>query len=260
MRTVRKQLVWELEDPYISLIFIFSFILLAVTFYTELFKINTAFMPMGLNRATVDYYGAKTLATLFPGLSKEAFVVFSFTGVILASFLMRYDRDTGVARSVYSLPMRNYEGVLAKFLAVFIVLFISAFSAAFFAYLYAYGDSPRMIVRGLFGQRYFLLHLLYWFEATFYVSSVSSLIALLCPTTFAAILGGIAVMYVPGVLGWGFLPPDVLNSALIKAYFLFGGPGERVSTFFNRTFYAGLFLPLVAISLALIISEWRDVA
>lgn len=197
---------------------------------------------------------------LFPGLSDKSTAIFAITGVLLTSLAIRYDRDTGVAKSVYSLPLRNYKVVLAKFIAVFVVLFLSAFSAALVAYLYSYGDSPTMIKEGMLGQRYLLIHILYWLEAALYVSSLSSMIAVLSPGTFAAILGGITVMYVPEILGWDFLPPRILNDGLIKAHAVFWDPWEKLGIFFNTTFYPCLLLPLVVLSLTLVLSEWRDVS
>ncbi|KUH31244.1 hypothetical protein APY94_12675 [Thermococcus celericrescens] len=258
MGRVKEQLKWELEDPYVALIFVFSFVLLAVTFYTNLFSINANVMPMGLEMARGQ--AAAGTAMLFPGLSDKSSTIFAITGVLLASLTIRYDRDTRVAKSVYSLPIRNHEVILAKFITVFTVLFLSAFSAAFVAYIYAYEDSPGMIKEGMLGQRYLLIHLMYWLEASLYVSALSSLIALLSPGTFASILGGITVMYIPEILDWDFLPPRILNDGLVKAHAVFWDPGEKLSVFFNTTFYAGLLLPLVVLSLTLVLSEWRDVS
>lgn len=64
MGRFKEQLKWELEDPYVALIFVFSFLLLAVTFYTNLFDIDTNVMTMGLG--TAREHAAAGTAMLFP--------------------------------------------------------------------------------------------------------------------------------------------------------------------------------------------------
>ncbi|WP_054840403.1 hypothetical protein [Thermococcus sp. JCM 11816] len=205
----KEQLKWELEDPYVALIFVFSFLLLAVTFYTNLFDIDTNVMTMGGWERP-----GSTRPLGLPCFFRDSPISPQRSLPLLGFSSHPWPSDTtgtrGVAKSVYSLPpLRNYEVVLAKFIAVFVVLFLSAFSAALVAYLYSYGDSPTMIKEGMLGQRYLLIHILYWLEAALYVSSLSSMIAVLSPPgTFAAILGGITVMYVPEILGWDFLLPE----------------------------------------------------
>ncbi|MDK2914947.1 MAG: type transport system permease protein [Thermococcaceae archaeon] len=255
-----KQLKWELEDPYVSLIFIFSLLMLGVAFYTKLFVVDVHDMPPELTPQTARFQGEINTAYLFPGLDDRSFVILALTGVLLSALTLRYDRDTRVAKSIYSLPVRNYEVVLAKFTTTFTVLFISSTTAALLAYIYAYGDTPGMIVGGMFSQRYLLLWLLYWLEAVLYVSAVSSFIALVSPNTFAAILGGTAALYIPPILGWDFLPPMVLTNGIGKAQTIFWDAGERLNTFLNTTFYPGILLPVILISATLIISEWRDVS
>jgi len=92
-----------------------------------------------------------------------------------------------------------------------------------------------------------------------YVVSLSALVAMLFPNTFASLLGCITLLYVPLVLKLRSLPPAIIDDTFFKAYATQFYPADRIAAFLDGSFYVGLLLPVVMLGIALILSEWRDV-
>ncbi|WP_297459046.1 ABC transporter permease [Thermococcus sp.] len=256
---MKIQMKWELEDPYNLIVFMFGFIMLGITFFSGLTRNDVVFMVSGPDEIIVSE-SAKTLGLTLPRLGTEEYTIFALTGALLVSLMMRYDRDTRVAKSVYSLPVRNYSVVLSKALSAMVLLFLASLLPAFLAFVYIHGDIPDLIGRALFGEGFLAGYLIYWAMMVLYVVSVSALVAMLSPNTFASLLGSITLLYAPLVLKLRSLPPAVINEAFFKAYTTQFYPADRVVTFLDGSFYTGLLLPVVMLGVALILSEWRDVS
>lgn len=256
---MRTQMRWELEDPYNIAVFTFGFIMLGVTFLSGLSSNDVEFMAFGPDWAVVKS-SAQTLGMLLPKLGTEGYSIFALTGALLASLMLRYDRDTGVARSVYSLPVRNYSIVLSKGLSAMILLFLASVLPAFLSFFYFYGDVPNLIRTALFSEGFLVGYLLYWTMMVLYVVSLSALMAVLLPNTFASLLGSITLLYAPIALKLRSLPPAVLHDAFFKAYTTQFYPADRIAAFIDGSFYVGLLLPVAMLGAALILSEWRDVS
>ena len=256
---MRIQMKWELEDPYNLIVFMFGFIMLGITFFSGLTRNDVVFMVSGPDEIIVSE-SAKTLGLTLPRLGTEEYTIFALTGALLVSLMMRYDRDTRVAKSVYSLPVRNYSVVLSKALSAMVLLFLASLLPAFLAFVYIHGDIPSLIGRALFGEGFLAGYLIYWAMMVLYVVSVSALVAMLSPNTFASLLGSITLLYAPLVLKLRSLPPAVIDDAFFKAYTTQFYPADRVAAFLDGSFYTGLLLPVVMLGVALILSEWRDVS
>ena len=256
---MRIQMKWELEDPYNLIVFMFGFIMLGITFFSGLTRNDVVFMVSGPDEIIVSE-SAKTLGLTLPRLGTEEYTIFALTGALLVSLMMRYDRDTRVAKSVYSLPVRNYSVVLSKALSAMVLLFLASLLPAFLAFVYIHGDIPSLIGRALFGEGFLAGYLIYWAMMVLYVVSVSALVAMLSPNTFASLLGSITLLYAPLVLKLRSLPPAVIDDAFFKAYTTQFYPADRVAAFLDGSFYMGLLLPVVMLGAALILSEWRDVS
>ena len=256
---MKIQMKWELEDPYNLIVFMFGFIMLGITFFSGLTRNDVVFMVSGPDEIIVSE-SAKTLGLTLPRLGTEEYTIFALTGALLVSLMMRYDRDTRIAKSVYSLPVRNYSVVLSKALSAMVLLFLASLLPAFLAFVYIHGDIPDLIGRALFGEGFLAGYLIYWAMMVLYVVSVSALVAMLSPNTFASLLGSITLLYAPLVLKLRSLPPAVINEAFFKAYTTRFYPADRVVTFLDGSFYMGLLLPVVMLGVALILSEWRDVS
>ncbi|KUH31914.1 hypothetical protein APY94_11375 [Thermococcus celericrescens] len=256
---MRAQIRWELEDPYNLIVFMFGFIMLGITFFSGLTGNDMVFMIAGPDKIIVSE-SAKNIGLTLPRLGTEEYTIFALTGALLVSLMLRYDRDTRVAKSVYSLPVRNHSVVLSKTLSAMVLLCLASILPAFLAFVYIHGDIPGLIGRTLFGEGFLAGYLLYWAMMVLYVVSVSALVAMLSPNTFASLLGSITLLYVPLVLKLRSLPPAVIDDAFFKAYTTQFYPSDRIAAFLDGSFYMGLLLPVAMLGMALILSEWRDVS
>ncbi|NJE60734.1 ABC transporter permease [Thermococcus sp. 21S7] len=256
---MRAQIRWELGDPYNLIVFIFGFIMLGITFFSSLTGNDVVFMVTGPDGIIVSE-SAKTLGLTLPRLGTEEYTIFALTGALLVSLMVRYDRDTRVAKSVYSLPVRNHSVVLSKALSAMVLLLLASILPAFLAFIYIHGDVPDLIGRALFDEGFLAGYLLYWAMMVLYVVSLSALVAMLSPNTFASLLGSITLLYVPLVLKLRSLPPAVIDDAFFKAYTTQFYPSDRIAAFLDGSFHMGLLLPAVMLGVALILSEWRDVS
>ncbi|AEK73493.1 hypothetical protein GQS_07985 [Thermococcus sp. 4557] len=256
---MRAQIKWELEDPYNLIVFIFGFIMLGITFFSGLTSNDTVFMIAGPDSVIVSE-SAKNIGLTLPRLGVEEYTIFALTGALLVSLMLRYDRDTRVAKSVYSLPVRNHSVVLSKALSAMVLLFLASILPAFLAFIYIHGDIPGLIGRALFDEGFLVGYLLYWAMMVLYVVSLSALVAMLSPNTFASLLGSITLLYVPLVLKLRSLPPAVIDDAFFKAYTTQFYSSDRIAAFLDGSFNVGLLLPVAMLGMALILSEWRDVS
>jgi ABC-2 type transport system permease protein len=256
---MRTQMKWELEDPYNLIVFMFGFVMLGITFFSGLTRNDVTFMVSGPDEIIVSE-AAKTLGLTLPRLGTEEYTIFALTGALLVSLMMRYDRDTRVAKSVYSLPVRNYSVVLSKALSAMVLLFLASLLPASLAFVYIHGDVSSLIGKALFDEGFLAGYLIYWAMMVLYVVSVSTLVAMLSPNTFASLLGSITILYAPLVLKLRSLPPAVIDDAFFKAYTTQFYPADRVAAFIDGSFYMGILLPAVMLGAALILSEWRDVS
>lgn len=255
---MRAQVRWELEDPYNLIVFMFGFIMLGITFFSGLTSNDTVFMIVGPDSVIVSE-SAKNIGLTLPRLGVEEYTIFALTGALLVSLMLRYDRDTRVAKSVYSLPVRNHSVVLSKALSAMVLLFLASILPAFLAFFYIYGDAPNLVKKALLDEGFLAGYILYWVMMVLYVVSLSALVAMLFPNTFASLLGCITLLYVPLVLKLRSLPPAIIDDAFFKAYTTQFYPADRIAAFLDGSFYVGLLLPAVMLGIALILSEWRDV-
>lgn len=256
---MRAQIRWELEDPYNLIVFMFGFIMLGITFFSGLTSNDTVFMIAGPDSVIVSE-SAKNIGLTLPRLGVEEYTIFALTGALLVSLMLRYDRDTRVAKSVYSLPVRNHSVVLSKALSAMVLLFLASILPAFLAFFYIYGDVPNLVKKALLDEGFLAGYILYWVMMVLYVVSLSALVAMLSPNTFASLLGSITLLYVPLVLKLRNLPPAIIDDAFFKAYTTQFYPADRIVAFLDGSFYVGLLLPAVMLGIALILSEWRDVS
>lgn len=194
-----------------------------------------------------------------PLLSDEVYTTFMLTAVLLSSLVLRNDRDTRFALSLYSLPVGRKKLVLTKILTVFIMLFTASFLPFILTVTYIFGDTGDFILTALLSKGLLPLYLFYWALAVLYAVAVSSLVALASPNTFVSIMAGLALLHVPFSLGISFLPPTVLNLAIFHAYTSGTSTSGWVSELASSAFISCVLLPLFLIRLTLYVAERRDV-
>jgi ABC-2 type transport system permease protein len=201
----------------------------------------------------------RALGLSFPRLAEDTYMILVITGALLSSLTLRYDKDSRLAMSIYSLPIRNYKVVLAKFIASFVLLFLSVIIPFFLTLVYTYGDAPDLLKGALFGEGFFISYFIFWLLACLYVISLSSLIAELSPNLFASLLGGVTLLYLPKILDIAYLPPAVLNSAFLTSQTAFDGVTQKILMLVDKAFVSCILIPLTLLGMTLLISEWRDV-
>jgi len=256
---LKTQLNWELNDHLNLLVFMFGSILTGITFHIHLLErgINFSVNPPTISQIFLE--SMRALGLSFPRLAEDIYTILVITGVLLSSLTLRYDKDTRLAMSIYSLPVKNYKLVLTKFIASFILLFLSVIIPFFLTLFYTYGDAPNLLKGALFGEGFFISYFMFWLLACVYVISLSSLIAELSPNLFASLLGGITLLYLPKILNITYLPPAVLNSAFLTSQTAFGSVAQKVLMLVDKAFVSCILIPLVLLGMTLLISEWRDV-
>ncbi|MCD6558742.1 MAG: ABC transporter permease [Palaeococcus sp.] len=254
-----KHIKWELDD-YLNLsIFAFGFILLGVTLHVQALKGGPSFTVSPPEPEKLLHNSIIAMGISLPRLEGDSFIILALTGTLLASLILRYEKDSRVAMSIYSLPTKNCELVGAKIISGLILLILATIIPHFLASVYTYGDSPNLLKAALIDEGFLGLYVVYWFLASFYIIAVASFVAELSPNTFASILGGILVFYLPLVFNLSYLPPEILNKSFLIAVAKGTGAVNRLLLFLKSTFIPCLLVPMISIVLTLLAGEWRDV-
>ncbi|NJE00333.1 ABC transporter permease [Thermococcus sp. JdF3] len=254
-----KILRWELEDPLNLAVFAFGFLLIGTSLFLRGIRVSNHFMVSPPSEDLIRTFSWRAMGISVPLLSDEVYTAFMLTAVLLSSLVLRNDRDTRFALSLYSLPVERKRLVLSKVLAVFIVLFTASFLPFILTVTYIFGDTGNFLLTAFLSKGLLPLYLLYWALAVLYAVAVSSLVALISPNTFVSIMAGLALLYVPYSLGASSLPPAVLNTAIFHAYTSGVSPSGWLSELVSSAFLSCVLLPVFLIALALYLAERRDV-
>ncbi|KUH32303.1 hypothetical protein APY94_10425 [Thermococcus celericrescens] len=254
-----KILHWELEDPLNLTAFAFGFLLIGTSLFIRGIRVSTHFIAFPPSEDIIRASSWRTMGISVPLLSDEVYTAFMLTAVLLASLVLRNDRDTRFALSLYSLPVERKRLVLSKVLAVFIMLFTASFLPFILTVTYIFGDTGDFLLTALLSKGLLPLYLLYWALAVLYAVAVSSLVALSSPNTFVSVMAGLSVLYLPHSFRISSLPPAVLNSAIFHAYTSGVSPSGWFMELLSSAFLSCVFLPFFLIALALYLAERRDV-
>ncbi|QDA30514.1 ABC transporter permease [Thermococcus indicus] len=254
-----KILCWELEDPLNLAVFAFGFLLIGTSLFLRGIRVSNHFMVSPPSEDFIRAFSWRAMGISVPLLSDEVYTAFMLTAVLLASLVLRNDRDTRFALSLYSLPVGRKRLVLSKVLAVFIMLFVASFVPFLLTVLYIFGDTGNFFLTAFLSKGLLPLYLLYWTLAVLYVVAVSSLVAMGSPNTFVSVMVGLSVLYLPHSFGVSSLPPAVLNSAIFHAYTSGVSPSGWSMELLSSAFLPCVLLPLFLIALTLYLAERRDV-
>ncbi|NJE62506.1 ABC transporter permease [Thermococcus sp. 21S7] len=254
-----KILRWELEDPLNLAVFAFGFLLIGTSLFLKGIRVSNHFMVSPPSEDFIRAFSYRTMGVSVPLLSDEVYTAFMLTAVLLASLVLRNDRDTRFALSLYSLPVGRKRLVLSKVLAVFVMLFVASFVPFLLTVIYIFGDTGNFFLTAFFSKGLLPLYLLYWTLAVLYAVAVSSFVAMGSPNTFVSVMVGLSVLYLPHSFGVSSLPPAVLNSAIFHAY----TSGVSLSHWFGEllssAFLSCVLLPFLLIAMTLYLAERRDV-
>ncbi|AEK72080.1 hypothetical protein GQS_00885 [Thermococcus sp. 4557] len=257
MGTVRTQLKWELNDPLKLAVFLFGFLLTGLAFLKDALSMGATGMLSPFSQESAVHY-AKTIPRLaLPVLSQEAYSVLVFVAVMLSTLSIRGEMDSLAALTVYSLPIRKWKLFLIKFSSILLLTALSFVVPYFLAVGYVLSGSPSLLAE-ILGDGVWSNVLVFFLIAVFYTVSVSLFIALLSPNSFASILGGLSVLYVPVILGVSSLPPFSISAAMSSYLSSVAYGMVHTVAAYGNVVRVGFFLPSTLLAASIILSERRD--
>ncbi len=182
----------------------------------------------------------------------DVWTLLSFLILLLGALTFRYDRDSGIAKSIYSLPYSNDEIFGVKLLSLIIYGFLMVLLPFAYVTLTTYasiaGYLPA-ITSGFLGDVLLLVAFL-----VIYLIAVATLVSLASPNAFLAFMVGFAVIYAPKILGNPSIPPQLFINAISRS-------GSSDFTPFTWQYFGwGLLVPLVLFVLSWVLIRRRDVA
>ena len=257
MGTVRTQLEWELNDPLKLAVFLFGFLLAGLAFFKAVLGMGATGMLDPFSQESAVHYAGIIPRLALPVLSQEAYSVLVFVAVMLSSLSIRGEMDSLAALTVYSLPIRKWKLFLTKFASVLVLTALSFVVPYFLAVGYVLSGSPSLL-DGILGDGVWVNILAFSLIAVFYAVSVSIFIALLSPNSFASILGGLAVLYVPVILGVSSLPPFNISAAMSSYLTSVAYGVGHTGNVYGSVVGVGFFIPSALLAVSVILSERRD--
>ncbi len=245
---------WEMNDVVKNVLLLFGILLAGMAMKQSL---------MDVSSSTGSAYG--TEIRLF-GASKalhvslnihdllhlsDVWTLLGFLILLLGALTFRYDRDSGVARSVYSLPYSNTEIFGVKLLSLVIYGFTLALLPFAYVSLTTYasiaGHLPEITSRFI-GDALVLVAFL-----VLYLMAVATLTSLAAPNAFLAFIIGFAVIYAPRVTGSSEIPPQLFISAISRCW------NSDFTPFTARYIGWGILVPLALFAISWILIKRRDV-
>ena len=181
----------------------------------------------------------------------NVWTLLSFLILLLGALTFRYDRDSGIAKSVYSLPYSNDEIFGVKLLSFLIYGFIMIFLPFAYVVLTTYtsisGYLPEIASHFINDTLVLVVFLL------LYLIAVATLTSLASPNAFLAFMAGFAVIYTPRILGNSSIPPQLFISAISRS-------GSTDFTPFTVQYVGwGVLVPLALLVLSWVLIRRRDV-
>ncbi|ASJ09300.1 hypothetical protein A3L11_08685 [Thermococcus siculi] len=245
---------WEMNDLIKAILLFFGILLAGMSMKQSLMGVNNS---MGFASGTdIQLFGASRstgVSTAIQGLLSldDVWTLLSFLVLLLGALTFRYDRDSGVARSVYSLPYSNDEIFGVKLLSFFIYGFLMILLPFVYVALTTYasiaGYLPE-ITSNFLGDALLLVTFL-----VLYLISVATLVSLASPNAFLAFMVGFAIIYAPRILGNSSIPPQLFIDAISRS-------GSSNFTPFTAQYLGwGLLVPLALFALSWVLIRRRDV-
>ncbi|WP_010478686.1 ABC-2 transporter permease [Thermococcus zilligii] len=181
----------------------------------------------------------------------DVWTLMSFLILLLGALTFRYDRDSGIAKSVYSLPYSNDEIFGAKLLSFlvygFAMILIPFAYVALTTHASIAGYLPE-ITSSFLGNMLIIVVFL-----VLYMTSVATLVSLASPNAFLAFMAGFALIYAPKILENPDIPPQLFMYALRRS------PSSNFTPFTSQYLGWGILVPLVLFVLSWILIRRRDV-
>jgi len=254
MGRLYKLFRWEMNDVIKNVLLFFGILLVGMAMKRSLMEVSSI---VGFASGTeVQLFGASKasgISTSILGLLSldDVWTLLSFLILLLGALTFRYDRDSGVAFSVYSLPYSNTEIFGIKLLSLLIyglamiLLPFTYISVTTYASIASY--LPK-ITSGFIGEALVLVVFL-----VLYLIAVATLTSLISPNAFLAFMVGFAMIYAPRVTGISNLPPQLFINAISRS-------GSSNFTLLTTQYVCwGLLVPLALFALSWVLIRRRDV-
>jgi len=254
MGRLYKLFRWEMNDIVKNVLLFFGILLVGMAMKRSLMSVSSSVgFASGTEIQLFSASKASGVSTSILGMLSldDAWTLLSFLILLLGALTFRYDRDSGVALSVYSLPYSNTEIFGVKLLS----LLIHGFTMVLLPFAYVtvttyasmVGYLPG-ITSGFIDDALALVTFL-----VLYLIAVATLTSLASPNAFLAFMLGFAVIYAPRVTGVSKLPPQLFINAISRS-------GSTDFTPFTVQYIGwGLLVPMALFVLSWVLIRGRDV-
>ena len=254
MGRLYKLFRWEMNDVIRNVLLFFGILLVGMAMKRSLMEVSS---NVGFASGTeVHLFGASNASGVSTSILSllsldDIWTLLSFLILLLGALTFRYDRDSGVARSIYSLPYSNTEIFRVRLLSLLIYGFAMILLPFTYISVTTYasiaGHLPE-ITSSFIGDALVLVVFL-----VLYLIAVATLTSLASPNAFLAFMVGFAVIYAPRVTGVSKLPPQLFINAISRS-------GSTDFTPFTVQYIGwGLLVPLALFSLSWVLIRRRDV-
>ncbi len=262
-----RLLRWELDSPLVVLIFFTGLVLgfmivhradLSVAVSTGGFYASTSGLYPPLNASgTSDVlqavsnggYASAPTGMVVVGNLRVGFGIYTFLMILIGSLVFRWDRDSGYAPGIYSLPYSKSRVFVAKF-TVFLLLSLALYALPYlFAVLPSNADILRVLLSVL-SSREALKALVLALYAILYTVSITAFVASVLPGLFPTIIGAFFLVAISADLFPNTLPPFSFITVPLTS---------QLSPLQARFFVPGVVVPAVLFLLGVYVFERRDV-
>ncbi len=254
MGRLKTLVKWEFNDVIKNVLFLFGLVLVGISMKKSIMDVN--YIPGFASGTEIKLFGpsrAHGVAGEIHGMLylSDVWTLMSFLILLLGALSFRYDRDSGVARSIYSLPYSNTEIFGVKLLSVLVYTVLMVLLPFAYVTLTSYasiaGYLPE-ITSSFLGDALVLVVFL-----VLYLISVATLTSLAAPNAFLAFIVGFAVIYAPRVTGSSEIPPQLFINAISRC-------GSTDFTPFTAQYIGwGILVPLALFAVSWILIKRRDV-
>jgi len=263
-----KLVLWEMNNPLVVLILFVGLILGFAAVHQAYLSVGSAVggrypatngQYTALNFSTKsnsiqiralegDYFYTSTGRSITGDL-RVGFGVYTFITILMGSLIFRWDRDSGYASVLYSLPYSKSTVFVAKFTA-FLTLSLTLYVLPYLLAVIPSNADILSVVLDVLKSRETLKIFALSIYAVLYTVSVIAFIASILPGLFPTIIGAFFLISISSNIFPNVLPPFSFITVPVT---------YSLSPLEARFMIPGLIIPLVLFILGLYVFERRDV-
>jgi len=257
MGRLKTLLKWEFSDVIRNILFLSGIVFVGMLMKNALMYVNyTVGSGSGENLSLVwraTHAEAVILQVSISGAlsQNDLWTMMGFIILLLGALAFRYDRDSGVARSVYSLPYSNTEIFGVRLLSLVTYGFLMVLLPFVYVITTTYTTILHYLPAELSGFIVSALVLVIFF--VLYLTAVATVVSIVFPNAFLAFMVGFTILYVPKILGIGSIPPAVFIRGLDVC------SSTGFTPFTLHYLMWGLAVPLLLLGVSLVLINRRDV-